>query len=124
MQNRGWIIHIEWIIGLATLISVFYFLNQKIERQEERIDRLYEMFFDVLKRSQENKNPNLRNFYENFNEIKKNIDEAESHMQKIDPFYKWRKFDVMFEDVRRKEQEAKIKWKNLIEEKTKDGSDN
>ncbi len=44
MKENHWFIHVEWVVVLVTLLSGFYLLDGKIERQGERTDRLYEMF--------------------------------------------------------------------------------
>lgn len=48
-----WIIHVEFIAVLVTLIGGLYLLDGKIETlnqsQCSRTDKLYEMFIDLLK---------------------------------------------------------------------------
>lgn len=46
MDNKNWASHAEFAI---TLIGGFYTLDRKIERQDERIDKTYEMFYEVQK---------------------------------------------------------------------------
>jgi hypothetical protein len=48
-EEKHWSIHAEFVILLITLIGGFYLLDQKIERQSCRTDRLYEMFIDLIK---------------------------------------------------------------------------
>jgi len=45
----NWIAHAEFVAIMISLISGFYLLDSKIERQSARTDRLYEMFIDLLK---------------------------------------------------------------------------
>ena len=40
---------IEWIASIAVFITCFTYLANKIDRQSERTDKLYEMFIDLLK---------------------------------------------------------------------------
>lgn len=47
MEQKNWFVHVEWVVVLVTLLSGFYLLDGKIERQGERTDRLYEMFCTV-----------------------------------------------------------------------------
>ena len=53
MENKNWFVHVEWGVVLVTLLSGFYLLDGKIERQGERqsarTDRLYEMFIELVK---------------------------------------------------------------------------
>ena len=44
-----WIVHVEFIVVLMTMIGGVYLIDGKIERQGARTDRLYEMFIDLLK---------------------------------------------------------------------------
>jgi hypothetical protein len=44
-----WVIHIEFLVLLLTLIGGFYLMDGKIDRQSTRTDRLYEMFIDLIK---------------------------------------------------------------------------
>ena len=39
----------EWITIIGMLLICFFFLNSRIDQQETRNDRLYELFIDVLK---------------------------------------------------------------------------
>ncbi len=48
-ENKNWFVHVEWVVVLVTLLGGFYLLDGKIERQSIRSDRLYEMFFDLIK---------------------------------------------------------------------------
>lgn len=48
-NNKSWVTHAEFIVLLVTLIGGFYILDGKIERQGSRVDRLYEMFIDIVK---------------------------------------------------------------------------
>ena len=59
-MNKNWFVHIEWAVVLITLLGGFYmldgkierqvcFLDEKLERQAARTDRLYEMFIDLVR---------------------------------------------------------------------------
>lgn len=48
-KSNHWSIHAEFIVLLITLLGGFYTLDGKIERQGQRTDRLYEMFVDMRK---------------------------------------------------------------------------
>ncbi len=43
-KENNWFVHVEW--GVVFIISVvgFYLLNEKMERQGQRTDKIYEMF--------------------------------------------------------------------------------
>ncbi|HLT41790.1 MAG TPA: hypothetical protein VKZ95_03720 [Sphingobacteriaceae bacterium] len=64
MENKNWFVHVEWVVVLVTLLGGFYLLDGKIERQGARTDRLYEMYCEVQKDSNDK-------FYTLINEIKK-----------------------------------------------------
>jgi len=49
MEIKKLITHLEFVIMLVTLIGGFYMIENKIERQSARTDRLYEMFIDLIK---------------------------------------------------------------------------
>lgn len=49
MNERGWFVHVEFMVLLVTLLGGFYTLDGKVDRQSARTDRLYEMFIDLLK---------------------------------------------------------------------------
>ena len=60
MAEKTWVNHVEWIVLMGTIISGFYVLDGKIDRQANildakidaqaaRTDRLYEMFIDLVK---------------------------------------------------------------------------
>lgn len=60
MESKNWFVHVEWVVVLVTLLGGFYTLDGRIDRQCERIDqrllaqdqrtdRLYEMFIEVVK---------------------------------------------------------------------------
>ncbi len=64
MENKGWFIHVEWVVVLVTVLGGFYTINANMKseileiRQEfcsqhqaqvQRTDRLYEMFIDLIK---------------------------------------------------------------------------
>ena len=53
MEKNNWSIHLEFAVLFVTLIGGFYTLDAKIERatqaQSQRTDRLYEMFYEVIK---------------------------------------------------------------------------
>ena len=44
-----WIIHAEFFTLLFAIIGGFIVLDNKIERQSQRTDRLYEMFIEIVK---------------------------------------------------------------------------
>lgn len=55
-NTKSLVQHIEWFAVLITMIGGFFLmmgrmdtLDQKIENQSTRTDRLYEMFIDLLK---------------------------------------------------------------------------
>jgi len=59
-SNNNWLTHVEFMVLLVTLLGSFYLLDGKIERQGDRMDsicqaqssrtdRLYEMFYEVVK---------------------------------------------------------------------------
>ncbi len=43
------LIVVEWITTLSVFIMCFVYLSNKIEKQCDRTDKLYEMFIDLLK---------------------------------------------------------------------------
>jgi hypothetical protein len=45
----NWSIHAEFVIIFITLLSGYFMIDSKIERQSERTDKLYEMFIDLIK---------------------------------------------------------------------------
>ncbi len=47
--EKNWANHAEFIILFITLLGGFYLLDEKIDRQSERTDKLYEMFIDLVK---------------------------------------------------------------------------
>lgn len=60
MKISNWFSHLEFAVMLITIIGGFYTLDNKIERQSERTDRLsqaqtertdrlYEMFYEVVR---------------------------------------------------------------------------
>ena len=60
MESQNWFVHVEWVVVLVTLLGGFYTLDSRIDRQceridqrilaqEQRTDRLYEMFIDLVK---------------------------------------------------------------------------
>ena len=56
MENINWVTFTEWATTLGVFIACFIFLHnqinaldQKIERQSARTDKLYEMFIDLIK---------------------------------------------------------------------------
>ena len=49
MKESNWIQHVEFLVLLITLMGSMYLLDEKIERQAARTDRLYEMFVDLVK---------------------------------------------------------------------------
>lgn len=49
MNEKNWMVHVEFIVLLVTLLGGFYLLDGKIERANDRTDRLYEMFIDLVK---------------------------------------------------------------------------
>jgi len=63
MENKtGWFIHVEWAVMLITLLGGFYMIQGNISSlecrmdarmisQEQRTDRLYEMFITIVKES-------------------------------------------------------------------------
>lgn len=45
------LIIIEWITTIAVFVSCFAYLSYKIEKQSDRTDKLYEMFFSLQKQT-------------------------------------------------------------------------
>jgi len=43
------LIFVEWITTISVFIICFCFLANKIEKQSDRTDKLYEMFIELLK---------------------------------------------------------------------------
>ena len=43
------IIIVEWITIISTFLTCFVYMINKMEKQCDRTDRLYEMFIDLLK---------------------------------------------------------------------------
>jgi hypothetical protein len=50
MNEKTWTSHVEFLVLLITLIGGFYNLDGKIERQNERTDRFYEMCCETQKK--------------------------------------------------------------------------
>jgi hypothetical protein len=48
-QKIQWGSHIEFAVLFITLIGGFYMIDAKFERCHERTDKLYEMFYDVVR---------------------------------------------------------------------------
>lgn len=48
-EAKNWIMHLEFMVLLVTLLGTFYLLDGKIERQSARTDRLYEMWCETQK---------------------------------------------------------------------------
>jgi hypothetical protein len=46
-MNKNWFVHIEWVVVLVTIMGGFYMIDGKIERSNQRIDRLYEMWCET-----------------------------------------------------------------------------
>ena len=44
-----WGTHIEFAVLFITLIGGFYMIDAKFERCHERTDKLYEMFYEMVK---------------------------------------------------------------------------
>lgn len=48
MNQKNWMLHLEFVVMFMTLLGGFYTLDNKIERltqqQSQRTDRLYEMW--------------------------------------------------------------------------------
>ena len=49
MEIKNWSIHLEFAVLFVTLLTGFYLIEGKNDRQSQRTDRLYEMFIDVQK---------------------------------------------------------------------------
>jgi len=49
METKTWGVHAEFAIIFITLVGGFYMLDGKIERANDRTDKLYEMFVDMRK---------------------------------------------------------------------------
>lgn len=57
----NWSHHLEFAVLLIILIAGFRTLDEKIERQRERIDRVYEIFVDVQRDNDEKLYELIRN---------------------------------------------------------------
>jgi hypothetical protein len=44
-----WGVHVEFAILFVTLLGGFLLIDSKCERAHDRIDKLYEMFYEVVK---------------------------------------------------------------------------
>jgi hypothetical protein len=49
MEEKNWLIHIEFLIVFITCLMGFYTLNAKLESQIQKIDKQYEIFIDMVK---------------------------------------------------------------------------
>lgn len=53
MDVSSWSSHVEWVILMGTILGGLYFFESKFENQMQaqgqRIDRLYEMFIELVK---------------------------------------------------------------------------
>jgi len=60
LEGKNWFVHVEWVVVLVTLLGGFYTLDSRIDRQceridqrllsqEQRTDRLYEMFIEIVR---------------------------------------------------------------------------
>ena len=49
MENINFLVHAEFIVLLVSLLVGFSVLDEKLDKQKARSDRLYEMFIDLLK---------------------------------------------------------------------------
>jgi hypothetical protein len=60
MENKNWFVHIEFVVVLVTLLGGLYILDARIDSQalvthdrilaqEQRTDRLYEMWCETQK---------------------------------------------------------------------------
>ena len=50
-MDKSWSTHVEFVVIFITLLGGYFMIDNKIERQGERTDKLYEMFIDLLKES-------------------------------------------------------------------------
>lgn len=48
-MNKDWSIHVGFIIIFITLLGGYFMIDNKIERQGERTDKLYEMWCETQK---------------------------------------------------------------------------
>lgn len=46
-ENTYWMTHLEFVVLLVTIFGGFYLLDEKIDRQCTRTDRLYEIFIEL-----------------------------------------------------------------------------
>ena len=60
----NWIAHAEWLTLLVTMLGSFYLLDAKIERCNQRCDRLYEIYCESQK-----------DFHEKYHAIQKDMDQ-------------------------------------------------
>lgn len=49
METRNWASHLEFVVIFVTLLTGFYMIDGKIERQSQRTDKLYEMYCETQK---------------------------------------------------------------------------
>jgi hypothetical protein len=48
-EKIHWGTHIEFAVLFVTLVGGFYMIDAKFERCHERTDKLYEMFYEVVR---------------------------------------------------------------------------
>lgn len=72
MENRHWFVHVEWVTVFITLLGGFFMLDSKIETQNARTDRLYDMFVD-----------NQTRMHELLNEMKKENQDRQNESQNL-----------------------------------------
>lgn len=70
-DSKHWTAHVEFMVLLVTLIGGFYLLDEKIERQGERTDKLYEIYVNTQKDIFELRADFNQKFYELIKEGKK-----------------------------------------------------
>lgn len=48
MKDNYWSIHFEVVI-FAILLGAYFLIDSKIERQRQKTDKLYEMFYEIVR---------------------------------------------------------------------------
>jgi len=71
MENKNWMVHVEFLVLLVTLIGGFYLLDGKIERQSGRTDQLYSVWCETTKQLSDYRKESDQKFYDLIKENRK-----------------------------------------------------
>ena len=71
METKNWMVHVEFLVLLVTLIGGFYLLDGKIERQSVRTDQLYSVWCETTKQLSDYRKESDQKFYDLIKENKK-----------------------------------------------------